>query len=211
MSEPVAQVSGLTVQAEREQWQVCGLLPPETDDEPLICGVQFRFVGVAGGDASESGAGLIGWTLEGLRRTGDIDGIPTFSAAKSNQESSDSPLGLVGIDHIVINTDDLQRTSNALLDSTGSELRRVREVSEEMRQGFHKLGGVVIEIVERRGTPLGASLWGVVFNVADLDRACEWLGPDVVSPPKDAVQEGRRIATIRAIAGLRVPIALMSV
>jgi hypothetical protein len=80
-----------------------------------------------------------------------------------------------------------------------------------MRQGFHKLGGVVIEIVERRGTPLGASLWGVVFNVADLDRACEWLGPDVVSPPKDAVQEGRRIATIRAIAGLRVPIALMSV
>ena len=207
----MAQVSGLTDQAEREQWQVCGLLSPDADDEPLICGVQFRFVGAAGDDASDSGAGLIGWSLDGLRKTGDVDGIPTLSAAKSNKQSSDAPLGLVGIDHIVINTDDLQRTSNSLLESTGSELRRVREASEEMRQGFHKLGGVVIEIVERRGAPVGASLWGVVFNVADLDRACEWLGPDVVSPPKDAVQEGRRIATIRAIAGLRVPVALMSV
>lgn len=207
----MAQVSGLTVQAEREQWQVCGLLPPDADDEPLICGVQFRFVGATGDDASESGAGLIGWSLEGLQKTGDVDGIPTLSAAKSNKQSCDAPLGLVGIDHIVINTDDLQRTSNSLLESTGSELRRIREVSEEMRQGFHKLGGVVIEIVERRDAPVGASLWGVVFNVADLDRACEWLGPDVVSPPKDAVQEGRRIATIRAIAGLRVPVALMSV
>ena len=47
-------------------------------------------------------------------------------------------------------------------------------------------------------------------NVADLDGLCERLGPSVISPAKDAVQPGRRIATVRAEIGLGLPVALMT-
>ena len=211
MNEPNAQLTGLTIQADREQWQVCGLVPPDSDDDPLIGGVRFVFLGTDGNDSMNPGAGLISWSIDGLVASGDIDGIPTNSVAHGGGTESESPLGITGIDHIVINTDNLERTSDAIARATGCELRRIREVNDDMRQGFHRLGSVIVEIVERTGAPAGASLWGVVFNVADIDRACEWLGPDVVSPPKDAVQEGRRIATVRAIAGLGAPVALMSV
>jgi hypothetical protein len=56
-----------------------------------------------------------------------------------------------------------------------------------------------------------ASFWGFVLNVADIDAAFERLGPDVLSPPKQAVQPGRRIASFRSAAGLGAPIALMTV
>jgi hypothetical protein len=54
-----------------------------------------------------------------------------------------------------------------------------------------------------------ASLWGFVLNVQDLDGIAAHLGPDVLSPPKPAVQPGRRIATFRSAAALGVPVALM--
>ncbi len=211
MNQPIAQLTGLTIQADREQWQVCGLVAPDADDDPLIGGVRFTFLGADGNDNTNPGAGFISWSIDGLTGTGSIDGITTTARPTAPAGRDESPLGIVSIDHVVINTDDLERTSDAFADATGCELRRIREVSEEMRQGFHRLGNVIVEIVERKGAPAGASLWGIVFNVADLDRACEWLGPDVVSPPKDAVQEGRRIATLRSLAGLGVPVALMSV
>jgi hypothetical protein len=50
----------------------------------------------------------------------------------------------------------------------------------------------------------------VVFVVDDLDATVAWLGPDVVSTPRDAVQSGRRIASIRREAGLGLPVALMT-
>ena len=44
----------------------------------------------------------------------------------------------------------------------------------------------------------------------DLDLACDHIGADRISPPKDAVQPGRRIATVRADVGVGVPLALMT-
>ena len=211
MNQPIAQLTGLTIQADREQWQVCGLVSPDADDDPLIGGVRFAFLGADGNDNTNPGAGFVAWSIDGLVTPGNIDGIATAAEHVAVTSVDASPLGIVSIDHIVINTDNLERTSEAFANATGCELRRIREVSDDMRQGFHRLGNVIVEIVERASAPAGASLWGIVFNVADLDRACEWLGPDVVSPPKDAVQEGRRIATLRGLAGLGVPVALMSV
>jgi hypothetical protein len=51
--------------------------------------------------------------------------------------------------------------------------------------------------------------WGLTLVVDDLDAAAARLG-DRVGPVKDAVQKGRRIATLRREAGLGVPVALMS-
>jgi hypothetical protein len=83
-----------------------------------------------------------------------------------------------------------------------------------MRQGFHRIGsgGLIVELVERPEIPDGpAVFWGLVVNVDDLDVACAVIGPDLVSAPKDAVQPGRRIATVRTEAGLGLPVALMTV
>ena len=50
----------------------------------------------------------------------------------------------------------------------------------------------------------------MVLIVDDLDAAYELIGSDRISPPKDAVQPGRRIATVRADVGLGLPVAPMT-
>ena len=61
----------------------------------------------------------------------------------------------------------------------------------------------------RRGGRQAPRRWGLVVVVADLDAAVEATG-DRSAPRKDAVQPGRRIATVRPEAGLSVPLALMT-
>ena len=82
-------------------------------------------------------------------------------------------------------------------------------------QGFHRLGSVILEVVERRLVDPDqrtgrATYWGLVVVVEDLEAAVAHLGPDVIGAAKPAVQPGRRIATVRSGAGLGVPLALMS-
>jgi hypothetical protein len=50
---------------------------------------------------------------------------------------------------------------------------------------------------------------GLVISVADLDDAAARLGP-WLGAPRDAVQPGRRIATVAPEAGLSVALALMT-
>ena len=109
-------------------------------------------------------------------------------------------------------TPSLDRTCGAISERLGLPLKRIREVGGGVRQGFHRAGPVIVEVVERPDIDAGATarLWGLVFNVSDLDRAVADLGPDVIGEPRDAVQKGRRIATVRAEAGLGVPLALMT-
>ena len=54
-----------------------------------------------------------------------------------------------------------------------------------------------------------ARFWGITFTTADIDAAAELLG-DKLGRVKDAVQPGRRIATVRTEAGLGLPVALIS-
>jgi hypothetical protein len=159
--------------------------------------------------------GLHAWSISEIdASTTEIDGITTSLAtnAATPQVTPNSGLSLqvVGVDHVVINTPNLQRTSDALAQLTGAPLKRTRDAGNGVTQGFHKLGSVVVELVTMPSMPEGpASLWGFVLNVQDLDGIAAHLGPDVLSPPKPAVQPGRRIATFRSAAALGVPVALM--
>jgi hypothetical protein len=159
--------------------------------------------------------GLHAWSISEIdASTTQIDGITTSLAANAAtpQVTPNSGLSLqvVGVDHVVINTPNLQRTSDALAQLTGAPLKRTRDAGNGVTQGFHKLGSVVVELVTMPSMPEGpASLWGFVLNVQDLDGIAAHLGPDVLSPPKPAVQPGRRIATFRSAAALGVPVALM--
>jgi alpha-beta hydrolase superfamily lysophospholipase len=52
-------------------------------------------------------------------------------------------------------------------------------------------------------------LWGLALLAPDLDRTVGALAPHA-GAVRDAVQQGRRIATLERSAGLAVPVALMS-
>ncbi len=171
-------------------------------------------------DLSFGPAGLRGWTFASDQPTSSsigeesmIDGITTVRGGSTSQPVPDAHrLGVLGVDHVVVMTGSLDRTSAAIADAVGEPLRRIRDAGNGVRQGFHKAGSIIIEIVERPdlGSQRGASLWGLVFTVSDLDEVVSWLGPDVISSQRDAVQQGRRIATVRHEAGLGVPLALMT-
>ncbi len=183
-----------------------------------------------GNDEVAGPSGITGWTLSGIdaelspsassnvsqnpssSNIFSIDGLPTEVAPVGHPVYAEHRLGAIGLDHVVVMTSQLDRTSAAIAEATGCELKRIREVGS-MRQGFHRIGsgGLIVELVERPEVPDGpAAFWGLVVNVDDLDAACALLGDDRISSPKDAVQPGRRIATIRNDVGLGLPVALMT-
>jgi catechol 2,3-dioxygenase-like lactoylglutathione lyase family enzyme len=125
---------------------------------------------------------------------------------------------VVSIDHIVVITPDLDRTT-AVLREAGFDLRGVREGATpggSRRQAFFRAGDLILELVEApAGTriasdPAGiARLWGISFLVEELEPTAAALG-GLLGEPRDAVQPGRRIATLRRDAGLGPAIAFMT-
>ena len=145
-----------------------------------------------------------------------FDGIPTVRRVVPTSGEvavNPSPFGganALAIDHVVVNTDNLERTSHAVSEALGTELRRVRDAGRGVTQGFHVLDNTVVEIVSGPHiTEPGATLWGFVVVVDHLDAVVEHLG-NRATPVKPAVQPGRFISSLRSDAGLGVPIALMS-
>jgi hypothetical protein len=65
-------------------------------------------------------------------------------------------------------------------------------------------------VVARAGGPARpARFWGLALLADDLEETVRQLG-EHAGEIRDAVQPGRRIATVRRSAGLAVPLALMS-
>jgi len=128
------------------------------------------------------------------------------------------PNGAVRVDHVVMLSPDLDRTVEEL-ESGGFDLRRRREGETpggSTRQAFFRAGEPILEVVQApEGTSVArdpdgpARLWGLAFLVEDLERTARELG-ELLGSPRDAVQPGRRIATLRPEAGLGPAIAFMS-
>jgi hypothetical protein len=201
----VTAVVELQLAGSSEPWEAIGLRV--VDARAWVGNIALRFVAPEG-DAPQ----LVGWTLAGSPTTpASIDGIATTYDDELEVEAWEHSLGAVAFDHVVVSTNSLDRTCGAISDATGEPLKRVRDLGA-IRQGFHRLGPMIVEVVESdRTTADIASLWGFVFNVADLHDTADRLGPDLLSPPKAAVQPGRYIASFRPAARLGLPIALMSV
>jgi hypothetical protein len=203
-----AAVDWIAIAGEVAPWHRLGLLTARTDEDgceqfPLFgTGIEIDTTGRPGGRRL---------VMSGVDpELTHLDGITVEVRPPHPPLFASHPLGAHTIDHVVIATDSLARTSDALAAATGAELRRVREAGE-IRQGFHRLGGLILEIVERAGLPSGpANVWGMALVVDELDTACARLGDELVGEPRDAVQPGRRIATVRPAAGLAIPVALMT-
>lgn len=165
--------------------------------------------------------GITGWTLDGAIPADDgIDGLATTVGHPGpDRPAPQHPNGVVAIDHLVIATPDTARTFEAL-EAGGFELRGVRDAGtaqRPLRQGFLLLAEALVEVVgppepedaDADARPGPARFWGITFVTDDLDRAGQVMG-DRLGPPRDAVQPGRRIATVPADAGLGVRVALMT-
>lgn len=139
-----------------------------------------------------------------------VDGIVVSSGVAL--ECVAHPNGAMELDHVVVMTDSISRTSDAIEIGLGLEQRRVRE-TPDVRQAFHRFDdqdstrGCIIELVENQGVDAPA-IWGVVVIVADLDAVVAGA-PELIRRPKPAVQSGRRIATVGRNAGLSTAVAFM--
>jgi catechol 2,3-dioxygenase-like lactoylglutathione lyase family enzyme len=203
----------LTVADEPDAWRACGFAVE--GDACVVGDVRIRLAGPDGG------RGLTGWSLREIAADGELDGLPTARSDRPPPgERPPHPNGVTGLDHVVAITPALDRTVAALRDA-GFDLRRVREEPTPAgapRQAFFRLGAPVLEVVQEPeeaieraggGTDRPAFFWGLAFVAPELEATVAALG-DRAGEIRDAVQPGRRIATLRRSAGLALPVALIT-
>lgn len=195
-------VAALRIGGKPDLWRELGF-DVSGDGVAMLGGVRIELL-----DSAEPGA-ISSWALDGAGVPDSIDGLATDAAARSDAVAQ-HPNGVLAIDHLVVFTPSLERTSAAFA-AIGVEPRRVREAGGGVRQGFFLLGDVLVEVVDGTGLEPGAParFWGITAVAADLDRAAELLGSRL-GAIKDAVQPGRRIATVRREASDGLPLALIT-
>jgi hypothetical protein len=194
------ELASLSLADPPERWRALGF--EVADSRVLVGGVALEL--------GAAGEGIVGWALSGLEQATEIDGLP-WSSSEPDEPDGPAPThpnGSVAIDHVVVVTPDFDRTA-AALEAAGLGLRRVRDAGG-FRQGFRRIGPAILELVEGRDGDADrpARFWGLVVIVADLDALAERLG-EQLGRIKPAVQQGRRIATLRGSAGLGEAVAFM--
>jgi hypothetical protein len=204
-------IDELTVADRPEAWRALGFAV-----EGEVCalgGIRMRLVG------SETGGGLVGWSLRGAAGI-ELEGLRTSLSERPlpDAPAPAHPNGVAAVDHVVAFTPALGRTV-ASLEAAGLDLRRVREQPTPAgapRQAFFRLGEAILEVVQQpadaippggEGRP--AFFWGLALLAPDLDATLAALG-EAAGEARPAAQPGRRIATLRRAAGLTLPVALLS-
>jgi len=194
-----------------EAWEAAGFTVDE-DGTCRIGQVRVRLVGRDGGKR------ILGWSLRDAPPArladGSLDGVPTTASDEAPVGPATHPNGSRYIDHVVLLTPDLSRTTEAL-GTIGLTPRGERDsdtYGAPMRQVFFRMGEVILELIGQpdatgEGDP---GFFGLAITVDDLDAAGQLLG-EHLGQAKDAVQEGRRIATLRhREVGMSVATVFMS-
>lgn len=203
-------VDELVVADRPEAWAELGFAVE--GEECALGEVRLRLAG------PEAGRGLVAWSLRGAEAE-ELDGLATTRSERPPpQPPATHPNGVAALDHVVAITPRLERTA-AALEAAGLDLRRIREEPTPAgapRQAFFRLGPTILEVVQepadaarRHGADRPAFFWGLALACPDLEATVATLG-DRVGEVRDAVQPGRRIATLRRTAGLGVPVALIT-
>jgi hypothetical protein len=208
---PSPTIDAIIVADPPEAWEAAGF----TVDDDGTCRIGHVRVELVGRDA---GKRILGRRLRDVPAgTDDVDGLPTTVAGSGPvAEPAQHPNGAEVIDHLVISCPAGDRTITAF-EASGVDARRTRHIDAtqygfEARQVFFTLGEVTLELIGP-DEPAGddpARFFGLAHTVADLDAAAALLGPALPNL-KDAVQPGRRIATLRhKDVGVSIATAFMS-
>jgi hypothetical protein len=208
--DPRPRLVELHIDARPEKWAAAGFAV--SGDGRVRVGTTDLILG--GGER-----GITAWTLDGaIPAAGGIDGLATTIArSASGRPAPPHRNGVTGIDHVVVATPDTARTFEAL-EAAGFVLRRVRDAGtpeRPLRQGFLLLREALVEVVGPPEPPEGpaahapARFWGITLVAHDLEVAARAMG-DLLGERRDAVQPGRRIATVAQEAELGAPVALMT-
>ncbi len=210
-----------------QSWRRAGFTVDD-DGVARVGTVSMRLVGTepdnsggpSGISVGDSGGGIRSWAVRGIPAGSKLDGLATAVVESELAVPGVHANGAAIIDHVVLATADVDRTVATFV-AAGCEPRRERlggTESRPMRQVFVRAGEVILEIV---GPPTSsevadgggqgsASFWGLAFTTTDLD-ACGRLLDVGLGTPRDAVQPGRRIATLRTERyGISVPTVFMS-
>jgi catechol 2,3-dioxygenase-like lactoylglutathione lyase family enzyme len=211
-----AGIDEITVAGDPSGWRAGGFTV-DPDGTCRLGAVRVRLLG------ADSGSGIVSWSLRGLPvggadRAPDLDGLPTARSDRAPVPPARHPNGAARLDHVVAFTPDLDRTV-AALEAAGLDLRRVREAELPgggTRQAFFRLGQVVLEAIEQPapdGSPVDRSkparLWGLAVLAPDLEATAAVLG-ERLGKAREAIQPGRRIATVRREAGLGAAVAFIT-
>jgi hypothetical protein len=201
-------VDELFIAAAPDPWRAAGFV---VDGD--LCEVGTVRLRLDGGP----GRGITAWSVRDAA-TLDLDGLDTRASDAPPAAGDSHPNGTLSVDHLVVITPDLDRTT-AALQAAGFDLRRVREGDTpggSRRQAFFRMGELILEVVEAPpGTKIAADpgglarLWGISFLVEDMATPVAALG-ESLGEPRDAVQPGRRIATVATEAGLGPAVAFMT-
>ncbi len=213
MPEPT--IDQITLADAPERWSALGFAV--ADGRCRLGEVELVLDGAR--DDPASGPGVLAWSLRDLSSAA-LDGLPTTVSQRPRLDPAPvHPNGVLAIDHVVAISPAFER-SVAAMQAAGLDLRRVREEPTPAgapRQAFFRLGREILELVEEPaevaarsgGAERPVRFWGLALLVQDMDRTAAALAPHV-GEVRDAVQPGRRIATVRRSAGLAAPLALMS-
>jgi hypothetical protein len=206
----MASIDEIEIADEPERWAALGFRLE--GDVCRLAAVDVRLTG------EEDGEGIRRWSLRDIAGE-DLDGLATLrSEAPARPPALPHPNGVVGIDHVVAFSPDLDRTVGVLSEA-GLDLRRIREEPTPAgapRQAFFRLGQEILEVVQiparalerSGGADAPARLWGLALLAEDVDGAAAAIPG--AGRARDAVQPGRRIVTLGRDAGLSVPVALIS-
>jgi hypothetical protein len=199
----VPELVALDVAADPDAWRALGF----TVDEHGVCAVDGVAIRLG-----REGRRISGWAVAGVPGDVEVDGLSAVPAPPPAVPASHDN-GTVALDHLVVMSPDPDRTIEAL-GVHGIEPRRQRHTDQygpPFTQTFFRLGRPILELIGPE-SPAGrepARFYGVAFTVEDLDATSALLG-DRLGRVKDAVQPGRRIATLRREAGAGIPLAFMS-
>jgi hypothetical protein len=177
-------------------WAALGFAP-DADGVVALGGLAVRLEGRA------AGTGVLALRVDGL--VGERpDGLPVVAGhAARDAGDREHPNGALAVDHLVVLTDERDRTTDALAAAGGDVRRRGGPPELPAPMAFVRFGPLIVEVAQAGGP---ARFWGLTVTVRDVDAVAGPLVGDV----RDAVQPGRRIATVRRDAGLSIPLALMS-
>jgi predicted enzyme related to lactoylglutathione lyase len=201
---PGPQIAAVTVADDAAAWAALGF--SVTAGVCVLGATEVRFAGNP--KTEEHANGGTGWTLRAPDGPAVIDGVATAWTLDAPATAGEHPNGAVSVDHVVLATPDVERTCTALV-AAGMQLRTTRTAGQ-VRQAFFRHGEAIVEVAGPL-EPSGdgpAELWGLTVAVADLGATAERVG-DRMGRIKDAVQPGRRIATLKP-GTLSVAVAFIS-